>query len=43
MKELLLGLDVGTTAVKCLAFDAAGQIAASATQPLSLRTPQPGW
>lgn len=41
--ELLLGLDVGTSSVKCLAFNAQGQVVASATQSLRLFTPRPGW
>lgn len=41
--ELLLGLDVGTSSVKCLAFDAKGEAVASATQPLRLYTPRLEW
>ena len=40
---LFLGLDVGTSGVKALLVDAAGGVTASATTPLSLSTPQPGW
>ena len=40
---LFLGLDIGTSGVKALLIDADGGIAASATTPLSLSTPQPGW
>ncbi|MGC8878706.1 MAG: xylulokinase [Anaerolineae bacterium] len=43
MPERLLGLDVGTTATKGLVFDLSGNILASASQPYSLLTPQPGW
>jgi sugar (pentulose or hexulose) kinase len=41
--ELLLGLDVGTSSVKCLAMNIKGEVLASAAQPLRLHTPQPGW
>ncbi|HYU37314.1 MAG TPA: xylulokinase [Gemmatimonadales bacterium] len=40
---LLLGLDIGTSGVKALLIDAAGVVIASATGPLSLSTPHPGW
>ncbi|CAN5281350.1 xylulokinase [soil metagenome] len=40
---LFLGLDVGTSGVKALLVDEAGEVEASATSPLSLSTPQPGW
>ena len=40
---LLLGLDVGTSGVKAILMAEGGAIAASATIPLSLSTPQPGW
>ena len=42
-RELLLGLDVGTTATKALAFDLWGQAVAAATQAYELITPGPGW
>ncbi len=42
-RELFLGLDVGTSGVKALLVDAAGDLVASATTPLTLRTPHPGW
>lgn len=41
--DLLLGLDVGTTATKALAFDPTGKVVASASQPYTLITPQEGW
>jgi len=41
--ELLLGLDVGTSSVKCLAMNAKGEVLASAARPLRLHTPRPGW
>jgi len=40
---LFLGLDIGTSGVKALLVDAGGAVAGSATAPLSLATPQPGW
>jgi len=42
-RDLLLGLDVGTTATKALAFDLEGHVVASASQAYELLTPQPGW
>lgn len=42
-RELFLGLDVGTSGVKALLVDAAGDVVASATTPLTMRTPHPGW
>jgi xylulokinase len=41
--DFLLGLDVGTTAVKAVLFDLDGRPAASASQPISLITPHEGW
>ncbi len=43
MADLLIGLDVGTTATKALLFDAGGRVLASATLGYRLITPQPGW
>jgi xylulokinase len=43
MADLLLGLDVGTTATKALAFDLTGSVVASASCGYGLLTPQPGW
>ncbi|MBM4432159.1 MAG: hypothetical protein FJ026_17695, partial [Chloroflexi bacterium] len=43
MSNLLLGLDVGTTAVKSLVFNTEGHIVASATYDLDLFTPREGW
>src|ERR1043166_7803532 len=39
----LLGIDIGTSAVKALVIDAAGNPLASASSKLDLQTPQPGW
>jgi len=43
MPDLFLGLDVGTSGVKALLVDPAGDVAAAATTPLTLQTPHPGW
>src|SRR5258708_13097507 len=41
--DLLLGLDVGTTNVKCLALDSAGKILFQADERTPLSRPKPGW
>jgi xylulokinase len=41
--EYLLGLDVGTSGVKALLVAMDGEVVASATTPLTLSTPRPGW
>lgn len=41
--ELLVGLDVGTSSVKCLVFNAQGEVVTSAAEPLRLYTPRPKW
>ncbi|MBO8138169.1 MAG: xylulokinase [Desulfotomaculum sp.] len=43
MKELYLGIDVGTTGVKVLAIDEEGAVAAESTREYPLYVPQPGW
>ncbi|MBV9491565.1 MAG: hypothetical protein JO069_17885 [Verrucomicrobia bacterium] len=40
---VLLGLDVGTTNVKCLAIDAAGHLLATASSPTPITHPRVGW
>ena len=40
---LFLGLDIGTSGVKAILVARSGEVAASATTPLTLSTPQPGW
>jgi xylulokinase len=40
---LFLGLDVGTSGVKAVLVHPRGDVAASATAPLSLDAPRPGW
>jgi xylulokinase len=42
-QNLLLGLDVGTTNIKCLAIDDSGAILAEAAVPTPASHPQPGW
>ena len=42
-EPLFLGLDVGTSGVKAILVSPTGTVAAAATAPLSLDTPQPGW
>jgi len=40
---LFLGLDVGTSGVKAVLVSERGDVEASATTPLALSTPRPGW
>ncbi len=42
-KELLLGIDVGTSAVKGIICNVSGQTVAQASREHELRTPHPGW
>ena len=42
-KPLFLGVDVGTSAIKALLVDADGDVEGSASAPLELSTPKPGW
>ncbi|HEV8381851.1 MAG TPA: xylulokinase [Gemmatimonadales bacterium] len=41
--DLFLGLDIGTSSVKSILISLDGGVAAVATAPLSLDTPEPGW
>src|SRR5215831_2360740 len=41
--DLVLGLDVGTTNIKCLAVDSDGKIVAQAAEPTPRSHPRPGW
>lgn len=41
--EPFLGLDVGTSGVKAILVAPGGDVVATATVPLTLQTPQPGW
>ena len=42
-QDFVLGIDVGTSAIKVLAVDAAGTILASASAAHPVDVPQPGW
>ena len=42
-ESVFLGLDVGTSGVKAILVAPSGDVVASATSPLSMSTPQPGW
>jgi xylulokinase len=42
-KELLIGIDVGTTSAKSVLFDLAGTILAEATQEYATAYPHPNW
>jgi len=41
--DLFLGLDIGTSGVKSILISIDGSLAAAASAPLSLDTPEPGW
>ena len=41
--DLVLGLDVGTTNLKCLALDEAGTIVAEGSEPTPRSHPRPDW
>ncbi|HEV8217577.1 MAG TPA: xylulokinase, partial [Gemmatimonadaceae bacterium] len=43
VESLFLGLDVGTSGVKAVLVAPSGEVRASATTPLTLSTPHPGW
>ena len=43
MSELLLGIDIGTSACKAAAFEADGTVAAQATRSYPVYYPNPGW
>ena len=42
-REVVLGLDIGTSGVKAILVGATGEVHAAATTPLTLATPRPGW
>ena len=42
-RDVVLGLDVGTTNVKCLAIDESGTVAAQAIERTPISYPKPGW
>jgi xylulokinase len=41
--DVVLGLDVGTTNVKCLALEESGNVIAQASEPTPRSHPKPGW
>jgi xylulokinase len=43
MRDLVLGVDLGTSGVGVVAQDASGHVVARADHPLDLDTPRPGW
>jgi len=43
VKDLLVGLDIGTSSVKAGVFDSNGRKLASASIPVEILAPQPGW
>ena len=43
MKELLLGIDIGTSACKVAVFDADGHVLSQSNQPYNVYYPHPGW
>jgi xylulokinase len=43
MGDAFLGVDVGTSGVKAILVDPAGEVVAQAVTPLALQTPRPGW
>src|SRR5450830_534084 len=43
MRECIIGIDAGTAYVKGLLVDASGTIIATASAPIRLSTPRPGW
>ena len=42
-KDLLLGIDVGTTGTKCSVYDFNGKRVASAYREYPMLHPRPGW
>jgi xylulokinase len=40
---MFLGIDLGTSGVKCLLMDESGRALGEASAPLEVRRPQPGW
>lgn len=43
MEPLLLGVEVGTSAIKAVVYDLDGVERVTARRPIALATPQPGW
>ena len=42
-QDVVLGLDVGTTNIKCLALEASGDVIAQASEPTPQSHPKSGW
>ena len=42
-EPLFLGIDVGTSGVKAILVAPTGDVVATATSPLTISTPRPGW
>ena len=43
MKDVVIGLDIGTSSVKAAGFDRNGSLLGKATAPIVLYSPAPGW
>ena len=43
MQEVVLGIDLGTSAVKIIAVDKEGQVLVTVSEPLTLIQQQPGY
>ena len=43
MSKLLVGIDVGTTGVRCMLFDTHGNLVSGAYQEYETKYPRPGW
>jgi xylulokinase len=43
MKEVVIGLDIGTSSVKAAGFDRNGLLLGKASEPVALHSPKPGW
>jgi len=43
MKDVVIGLDIGTSSVKAAGFDLTGRLLGKARAPIALHSPAPGW
>jgi xylulokinase len=43
MKDVVIGLDIGTSSVKAAAFNQNGRLLFMANAPIALHSPEPGW
>jgi len=43
VQPVFLGIDAGTSSIKVISVDPAGQLLASASSPMTVSVPQPGW